>query len=103
MIKSLTADQLRPQCTAETLPFKTTAELEDLPDILGQDRALKAIEFGINVNHRGFNLFVMGSSGLGKHGLIRKYLTNISQDKESPSDWCYVHNFDQDYKPKALK
>lgn len=103
MIKPLTADQLRPQCTAETLPFKTTAELEDLPDILGQDRAFQAIEFGINVNHRGFNLFVMGSSGLGKHGLIRKYLTNISQDKEAPSDWCYVHNFDQDYKPKALK
>ncbi|RDH84459.1 MAG: ATP-dependent protease [endosymbiont of Galathealinum brachiosum] len=103
MIKSLTANQLRPQCTAETLPFKTTAELEDLPDILGQDRAFKAIEFGINVNHRGFNLFVMGSSGLGKHGLIRKYLTNISQDEDAPSDWCYVHNFDQDYKPKALK
>ncbi len=103
MIKSLTADQLRPQCTAETLPFKTTAELEDLPGILGQDRAFQAIEFAINVSHRGFNLFVMGSSGLGKHGLIRKYLTKISQDKESPSDWCYVHNFDQDYKPKALK
>jgi len=103
MIKSLSANQLRPQCTAETLPFKTSAELEDLPDILGQDRAFKAIEFGINVNHRGFNLFVMGSSGLGKHGLIRKYLSKVALQKESPSDWCYVHNFEQDYKPKALK
>ena len=103
MIKPLTADQLRPQCTAETLPFKTTAELEDLPDILGQDRAFQAIEFGINVNHRGFNLYVMGSSGLGKHGLIRKYLTKVAMGKESSSDWCYVHNFEQDYKPKALK
>jgi len=103
MIKPLTADQLRPLCTADTLSFKTTAELEDLPDILGQDRAFKAIEFGINVNHRGFNLYVMGSSGLGKHGLIRKYLNKVAADKESPSDWCYVHNFDQDYKPRALK
>lgn len=103
MIKSLSADKLRPQCTAETLPFKTSAELEDLPDILGQDRAFKAIEFGINVEHRGFNLFVMGSSGLGKHGLIRKYLSKVALHKESPSDWCYVHNFEQDYKPKALK
>jgi len=103
MTKPLTADQLRPQCTAETLPFKTTAELEDLPDILGQDRAFQAIEFGINVNHRGFNLYVMGSSGLGKHGLIRKYLTKVAIGKESSSDWCYVHNFEQDYKPKALK
>jgi predicted ATP-dependent protease len=103
MIKPLNADQLRPLCTAETLPFKTTAELEDLPDILGQDRAFQAIEFGINVSHRGFNLFVMGSSGLGKHGLIRKYLNDVAQNEESPSDWCYVHNFDQDYKPRALK
>jgi len=103
MIKALTADQLKPQCTAKTLPFKTTAELEDLPEILGQNRAFQAIEFGINVEHRGFNLYVMGSSGLGKHGLIRKYLSNVAQDKASPADWCYVHNFDQDYKPRALK
>ncbi|MCW8934002.1 MAG: AAA family ATPase [Gammaproteobacteria bacterium] len=103
MIKPLSSDQLRPQCTAETLPFKTSAELEDLPDILGQDRAFQAIEFGINVTHRGFNLFVMGSSGLGKHGLIRKYLSKVALQKEPPSDWCYVHNFEQDYKPKALK
>ncbi len=103
MIKSLTAAQLRPRCTADTLPFSSTAELEDLPDILGQDRAFKAIEFGINVSHRGYNLYVMGSSGLGKHGLIRKYLSRVAAEEDSPSDWCYVHNFDQDYKPKALK
>jgi len=103
MIKSLTAAQLRPRCTAESLPFSDTTELEDLTDILGQDRAFKAIDFGINVNHRGFNLYVMGSSGLGKHGLIRKYLSRVAAEKEPPSDWCYVHNFDQDYKPKALK
>jgi len=103
MNKPLTAEQLRPSCTANTLPFETTAELEDLPDILGQDRAFQAIEFGINVSHRGFNLYVMGSSGLGKHGLIRKYLNSVAIDKETPSDWCYVRNFEQDYKPTALK
>lgn len=103
MNKPLTAEQLRPSCTANTLPFKTTAELNELPEVLGQDRAFEAIEFGINVSHRGFNLYVMGSSGLGKHGLIRKYLNSVSIDKETPSDWCYVRNFDQDYKPTALK
>ena len=103
MSKALTSDQLRPRCTADTLPFETTAELEDLPDILGQDRAFRAIDFGINVEHRGFNLYVMGSSGLGKHGLIRKYLNNVALHQDTPSDWCYVHNFDQDYKPRALK
>jgi lon-related putative ATP-dependent protease len=103
MIKPLSIDQLLPKCTANSLSFKTTAELEDLPDILGQDRALKAIEFGIAVHHRGFNLFVMGPSGFGQHGIIRKYLARKAQQEESPADWCYVRNFEQDYKPKALK
>ncbi|HED34332.1 MAG TPA: ATP-dependent protease [Gammaproteobacteria bacterium] len=103
MNKALTAARLRPRCTADTLPFDSTAELEDLPEILGHDRAFQAIEFGINVTHRGFNLYVMGSSGLGKHGLIRKFLNKIALDKATPSDWCYVRNFDQDYKPRALK
>ncbi|VAW58045.1 ATP-dependent protease La Type II [hydrothermal vent metagenome] len=103
MNKALTAEQLRPRCTASTLPFESTAELEDLPEILGHERAFRAIEFGINVAHRGFNLYVMGSSGLGKHGLIRKFLNKIALNKDTPSDWCYVRNFDQDYKPRALK
>ncbi len=103
MIKALTAQQLRPSCTADTLPFETTAELDDLPGILGQDRAFEAIEFAINVSHRGYNLFVMGSSGLGKHGLIRKYLRKVAEKEETPSDWCYVRNFEQDYKPRALR
>ncbi len=103
MIKPLTTEQLRDKCLAQNLPFETTAELEDLPGILGQDRALQAIEFGIGVHHRGYNLYVMGPSGLGKHGIIRKYLNEKSRQEETPADWCYVRNFEQDYKPKALK
>ena len=103
IIKPLTADQLRPRCSASDLPFQTTAELQDLTEILGQERAFQAIEFAINVVHRGYNLYVMGSSGLGKHGLIRKYLRSIALDKDTPADWCYVRNFDQDYKPRALR
>ena len=103
MIKSLTANQLRPACTAESLPFDTTAELEDPPGIVGQERALKAVEFGIGVHHRGYNLYVMGPSGLGKHGIIRKYLAQKSAAENVPADWCYVRNYEQDYKPYALK
>lgn len=103
MIKPLSADQLRTQCKAAELPFKTTAELADLPGILGQERALQAVEFGIGVHHRGFNLYVMGPSGLGKHGIMRKYLNRRASHEETPSDWCYVRNFDQDYRPRALK
>ena len=103
MIKPLSAKQLRPQCIAADLPFKTSAELADLPGILGQDRALQAVEFGIGVHHRGFNLYVMGPSGLGKHGIMRKYLNRRASHEETPSDWCYVRDFDQDYRPRALK
>ncbi|MDH5483763.1 MAG: AAA family ATPase [Gammaproteobacteria bacterium] len=99
----LTAKQLRPLYNEDDLPFDTTAELEDLPGILGQDRAMQAVEFGIGVHHRGYNLYVMGPSGLGKHGLIRKYLSRRAAHEESPSDWCYVRDFEQDYKPRALK
>ena len=103
MIKPLSIEQLLPQCSSQNLPFNSTADLEDLPDILGQDRALKAIEFAIGVHHRGFNLFVMGPSGFGQHGIIRKYLARIAKEEATPSDWCYVRNFEQDYKPTALK
>ena len=103
MIKPLSIDQLLPKCSDQNLPFESTADLEDLPDILGQERALKAIEFGIGVQHRGFNLFVMGPSGFGQHGIIRKYLARKAESEETPADWCYVRNFEQDYKPIALK
>lgn len=103
MTQALTVDQLRPQFDSADLDFETTKELEDLIDILGQERALDAVEFGIGVQHRGFNLYVMGPSGFGKHGIIRKYLTNKAADEGTPADWCYVRNFEQDYKPRALK
>ena len=103
MVNPLSAEDLRPQCTADDLPFETTAELEDLPGILGQQRALQAVEFGLGVPHRGFNLYVMGPSGLGKHGIMRKYLARKAKEEPTPSDWCYVRNFEQDYKPKALR
>jgi lon-related putative ATP-dependent protease len=103
MIKSLSAEQLRNACKTADLPFRTTDELADLPDIFAQDRALQAVEFGIGVHHRGFNLYVMGPSGLGKHGIIRKYLTRRAATESTPNDWCYVRSFEQDYKPRALK
>ncbi|HEY9052543.1 MAG TPA: Lon-like protease helical domain-containing protein, partial [Gammaproteobacteria bacterium] len=103
MIKPLKAEHLRPKCIADSLSFKTTDELQDLPGILGQERALQAMEFSIGVRHRGFNLYVMGPSGLAKHGIIRKYLARKAADEQTPHDWCFVRNFEQDYKPQAIK
>ena len=90
-------------CDMSTLTFKTTDELEESKEIMGQDRALEALNFGVGINHDGYNLFVSGSTGLGKHTLVKHLLETKSADLPKPSDWCYVNNFETPHKPKILK
>ncbi len=87
----------------EKLPFKTTAELPDLTEVVGQARATEAIRFGIGIRRDGYNLFVHGSSGTGRHDIVRRFLEARAAQEPTPSDWCYVHNFEQSHKPRALK
>lgn len=85
------------------LPFQTTAELPDLTDVVGQARATEAIRFGIGIRRDGYNLFVHGPSGTGRHDIVRRFLEERAAKELRPSDWCYVHNFEQSHKPRALK
>ena len=85
------------------LSFKTTAELEDVSEHLGQKRAMDALKFGIGIKHDGYNLFVLGSTGLGKNTTVKKILDKESAAAETPSDWCYINNFTQQHKPLVLK
>ncbi len=101
--KQLPADTLTNACKAEQLGFETTAELEDLTDIIGQNRAVKAVHFGIGIQREGYNLYVMGPSGIGKHSMVRQYLEQKAAAQTKPADWCYVNNFDQPHRPRALK
>ena len=71
---ALPADKLAHRCDAAQFPFATTAELVDLEQIVGQDRAAAAVEFGIGIERHGYNLFVMGPAGSGKHTLVKQYL-----------------------------
>ena len=102
-MKSLTRKQLEPSIREYSTQFSSTEELESLTDVLGQERALKALDFAIDVNHQGYNLYVMGPPGLSKHAIIKDVLKKISLDKVTPSDWCYTHNFDEDHKPRMLE
>ena len=102
-ISPLSPDKLYRPCDAERLGFETTAELEDLTDGIGQLRAVDAAHFGIGMRHAGYNLYVMGPSGSGKHTLIRELLDKRVATEAKPADWCYVHNFDQPHKPHALE
>lgn len=83
--------------------FGTTDELEDLTEILGQVRAMDAVHFGAGIRHDGYNLFVLGPSGMGKRSLVRQLLQEKASHESKPADWCYINNFSQPHKPSMLK
>jgi len=99
----LSTEQLYHSCVPDALTFTTTDELEPLAETIGQERALEAVEFSIGMPHDGFNLYVMGSTGLGRHTLVEQALKKQSEDGAAPSDWCYVANFHQPHVPGVLK
>jgi lon-related putative ATP-dependent protease len=96
-------DALHRRCDPESLGFRTTDELEPTEAVVGQPRAVEAVTFGIGINRHGYNLFCLGQAGTGKHGIVRDFLERAAADMPQPSDWCYVHNFDDAYKPLALR
>jgi lon-related putative ATP-dependent protease len=103
MIKEISADEARRVIDPSVFHCETTEELKIVDGIIGQDRAIKSLEFGLSVNRKGFNIFVRGTTGTGRTTAIRRFLEMIAARKEPPFDWCYVHNFDDSYKPKGLK
>ena len=101
--RRLEANELYHACNPDLLSFETTGELEHLAETIGQERALEAMEFGVGMPHEGFNLYVMGSSGLGRHTLVKQALTKSAQEAPKPSDWCYTANFNDPPRPNVLK
>ena len=102
-MKPLSKRQLETSPRNYSAEFTTTAELESLNDVLGQARALNALDFAIGVKHQGYNLYVMGPPGLSKHAIIKDVLNKIASDRPTPSDWCYTHNFETDHRPEILE
>jgi lon-related putative ATP-dependent protease len=101
--RKLAVESLYHSCDLSQLSFQTTAELQDEHEHLGQKRAMDALKFGIGIKHDGYNLFVLGSTGLGKNTTVKKILAKESAAAETPSDWCYINNFTQYHKPLVLK
>ena len=93
---------LKKVCDPNKLPFETTEKLEGISTGIGQDRGIKALEFGLNVDVKGYNLYLEGPSGVGKTMYTKKYLDTISKKKKVPSDWCYVYNFENPNEPIAI-
>ncbi|MYM63364.1 Lon protease family protein [Pseudomaricurvus sp. HS19] len=103
MITQLSAGQLYNSCDPQGFGFTLSSELEPLDIPLGQERALEAIEFGVEITREGFNLFVLGAPGLGKHELVKQILSRQEQPRTELFDWCYVNNFDDPQRPQLLR
>ena len=93
---------LKMVCNQNMFNFETTEELEPINDGIGQERGIKALEFGINVNVKGYNLYIEGPSGVGKTMYTKNYLDSISSKKKVPNDWCYIYNFQNPNEPIAI-
>lgn len=100
---ALNPEVLYHACDASTLDFKTTDELDASKEIIGQSRALDALNFGVGIKHDGYNLFVTGSAGLGKHTIVKQLLETKRVDSPKPNDWCYINNFEHPHNPHVLK
>lgn len=100
---SLKPEQLRRACDPATLRFKTTAEIEPLREAVGQDLAMRAVRFGLDVDHPGYNIFALGLPGSGRATMIRQLLEDRAKDEPAPSDWCYVSDFGGGREPNALE
>jgi len=102
-------ERLTWRCDQSVLPFACTKDMTPLEDFVGQERAMRAIEFGLGVNKPGFNIFVTGLTGTGKTTIIKAFLKKVTaektppeEDSPFPEDWCYVYNFSDPDRPQAL-
>ena len=102
-IKKLKSDELYRRCDPSQFDFETTAELEDLTEVIGQPRAVDAVKFGMGIRRKGYNLFALGPSGTGKHSLVMSYANDQAKNEPLPPDWCYVNNFREPRNPGMLR
>jgi lon-related putative ATP-dependent protease len=98
----LTPEQLYQRTEPDQFKFETTNQIEDLSEIIGQPRAVEAVRFGTGMQREGYNIFALGLPGTGKRTLLTQFFQESAKKEAVPEDWCYVHNFDQDHKPKAI-
>ena len=93
---------LKMTCDKKLFNFKTTQDLENITTGIGQERGIKALEFGLQVDVKGYNLYLEGPSGVGKTMYTKNYLNKISKKQKVPTDWCYIYNFDNPNEPIAV-
>lgn len=101
--KPLPAQALYRYCDPRHLSFDTTESLADLDQVPGQERAVGAIQFATEIDVDGHNVFVLGPPGTGRHTFVQQFLEKMAAVRSTPSDWCYVYNFEDPRQPKTLR
>jgi Cdc6-like AAA superfamily ATPase len=101
--RELPASDLRHTTDPAEFSFQTTAELKPAEEVIGQARAVKAIEFGLSIKNHGYNIFVSGVPGTGRNSIVKSIVKRISLDRPVPDDWCYINNFKDPDRPRAIK
>lgn len=98
----LKASDLRCICDPKVFKFKNTSEIKPLNEVIGQKRAVQAIEFGLNMKSPGYNIFVTGVEGTGKSTIVKDIVTKQAKTLPGPDGWCLVNNFKDQFRPKAI-
>jgi len=103
MVQELSPEQLRRTFDPEALGLQTTEHLRPVTGIIGQPRAVAALQFGLGIHDVGFHIYVSGPPGIGKMTAVRSFLEELARGKETPPDWCYVNNFEDPYQPRVCR
>ena len=103
MINQLPVEKLRNVCDSNFMHCESTKDLVPLSEIIGQERAVRALKFGLGIKNHGFNVFVAGYPGTGRKTAVKNFVEAQAKTQPVPPDWCYVNNFGNQYEPKAIK
>jgi lon-related putative ATP-dependent protease len=101
--QALAPSLLYRRCDPSELPFELCSELEEAPGLIGQERAVEALNFAVRMRAKGYNVYALGASGTGRHGMVEDLLRQRAGNQPTPPDWCYVNNFDDPQLPRSLR
>ena len=103
MINKLPVEKLRKECDSKFMQCESTKNLIPLNEIIGQERAVRALKFGLGIKDHGFNMYVAGYPGTGRKTAVKNFVEAQAKVQPVPPDWCYVNNFANPYEPKAIQ
>jgi lon-related putative ATP-dependent protease len=102
LVNRLPVEKLRNVCDVNFLHCESTKDLVPLSEIIGQERAVRALKFGLGIKNHGFNVYVAGNPGTGRKTAVKNFVEAQAKTQPVPPDWCYVNNFGNQYEPKAI-